>query len=82
MLFVKNLINFLHLQAENTLYKLHTSLLEDVSVTLREMFGMPKGANEAELEGQSDERPITLTPPVTSRKFENLLKWFYGLHKK
>ncbi|KAF8494782.1 hypothetical protein JB92DRAFT_3147091 [Gautieria morchelliformis] len=69
--------NFL---VDNTLYKLHMSLLEPHSIVLRDMFTMPaaaSGSDESVWEGDSDERPIKIGAPFTVRKLDNLLIWFH-----
>ncbi|KAF8531042.1 hypothetical protein JB92DRAFT_2854718, partial [Gautieria morchelliformis] len=58
---------------DNTLYKLHMSLLEPHSIVLRDMFTMPaaaSGSDESVQEGDSDDS-------ITVRKLDNLLIWFH-----
>ncbi|KAF8523855.1 hypothetical protein JB92DRAFT_2883211, partial [Gautieria morchelliformis] len=58
---------------DNTLYKLHMSLLEPHSIVLRDMFTMPATASGSD----DDERPIKIGAPFTVRKLDNLLIWFH-----
>ncbi|KAF8490491.1 hypothetical protein JB92DRAFT_3008906, partial [Gautieria morchelliformis] len=65
---------------DNTLYKLHMSLLEPHSIILRDMITMPaaaSGSDESVQEGDSDERPIKIGTVFTVRKLDNLLIWFH-----
>jgi hypothetical protein len=64
-------------QVEKTLYKLHATLLETALVILREMFQMPSPPPGTR-EGLTDDNPIRLTVPVSVKKFDNLLSWFYS----
>ncbi|KAF8590166.1 hypothetical protein K439DRAFT_1612166 [Ramaria rubella] len=66
-------------QVENTLYKLHMSLLQPNSIVLNNMFTMPEGNGPHNAkEGLSDDNPIQLSEPFTVKKFDNLLSWFYS----
>ena len=58
------------------LYKLHGSLLETASITFQEMFQMP--SNPRPIEGTMDENPIRLSAPITVKKLDHLLSWFYS----
>ncbi|KAF8580860.1 hypothetical protein K439DRAFT_1619441 [Ramaria rubella] len=64
---------------ENTLYKLHMSLLQLNSIILNNMFTIPKGNGQQNAkEGLSDDHPIQLGELFSVKKFDNLLSWFYS----
>ncbi|KAG8713997.1 hypothetical protein FRC09_018113 [Ceratobasidium sp. 395] len=63
------------LLADDTLFKVHASLLKTQSEVIRDMLTPPPGSDE----GLTDQFPIKL-PDVFASDFRNLLKVFYSLN--
>lgn len=65
------------LRVENTLVKVHGSILSDKSMTFRDMFGTNSDAGLVPVDGKSDEQPIIITE-VTAEGFELFLSVCYN----